>query len=381
MNDMLGRVATVRMAANVLPALNHEQLSPARAELGRLYEELRVEQIGGFYDLSQSAGGRIVPTAQAEGHYVRFLSKLPAWPRGVLSVNVGSANTSVATAWNGQLHLSVRTGLGVGAGAANALAEAPIDQLTRWLPYAIDDEAARAFVLNKSINPATVPADNDDLWLELALARYVIRAAMRRARPDWPEQVPGPRPELLPWFSLIIGGGAVLGRAPRPGLAALVLLDALQPAGVTRVMVDSYHLGAALGAVAYANPLVVAQVQDSLSMLDLGTAVSLVGRGRLGETACHIKLVEDGGATREMDVAYGALEVLPLALGRSGKLTIRPRAGFNAGVGLGRGRSLNVTGGALGVVVDARGRPIALPRAAEQRQELVKQWSLKLNSA
>jgi hypothetical protein len=380
-SELLGRVAQVRSSANVLPALDREQLAPARAELGRLYEELRVAQLGGFYDLAQAAGGRIVPSAQAEGHYVRFLSKLPAWPRGVLSVNAGSANTSVAAAWNGQLHLCVRTGLGVGLGAADALAEAPLDQLTRWLPYALDEDAARAFVLNKSAYPHTVPADSEDLWLELALARYVIRAAVRRARPDWPENVPGPRPELLPWFSLIIGGGATLGRAPRPGLAALVLLDALQPAGVTRLMVDPYHLTAALGATAYANPLVTAQVQDSLSLLDLGTAVSLIGRGRLGEAACHVRLVEESGAARELEVAYGALEVLPLPLGRSGKLTIRPRTGFNAGVGLGRGRSLTVMGGALGVVVDARGRPVGLPRAAEQRQEMVRQWTLKLNSA
>jgi uncharacterized protein (TIGR01319 family) len=379
--ELLGRVAQVRGSANVLPALDHEQLGPARAELGRLYEELRVEQLGGFYDLAQAAGGRIVPTAQAEGHYVRFLSKLPAWPRGVLSVNAGSANTSVAAAWNGRLHLSVRPGLGVGLGAANALAEAPPDQLTRWLPYAMDDDSVRAFLLNKSAYPQTVPADSEDLWLELALARYVIRTAVRRARPDWPENVPGPRPELLPWFSLIIGGGAVLGRAPRPGLAALVLLDALQPAGVTRLMADPYHLAAALGATAYANPLVTAQVQDSHPLLDLGTAVSLIGRGRLGEPACHVKLVEDSGATRELDVAYGALEVLPLAVGRSAKLTIRPRTGFAVGTGLGGGRSVRLTGGALGVVVDARGRPIGLPRAAEQRHELVRQWSLKLNSA
>lgn len=381
MSEMLGRVALVRTAANVLPALGHEQLGPARAELGQLYEALRLEQIGGFRDLAQAAGGRIVPTAQAEGYYVRFLSKLQAWPRGVLSVNVGSANTSVAAAWNGELHLSVRPGLGVGAGAANALAESHIDQITRWLPYALDDEAVRAFALNKSVHPATVPVDANDLWLELALARHVIRVAMRKARPDWPEYTPGPRPELLPWFSLIVGGGAALGRAPRPGLAALVLLDALQPAGVTRLWADPYHLAPALGALAYVNPLAAAQVHDSQAMLDLGTAVSLVGRGRPGETAAHIKLVEEDGATREVDVPYGALEVLPLARGRTAKLTIRPRAGFSAGAGLGRGHSLRVLGAGLGVIVDARGRPIVFPRAPEQRQALVQQWIDQLNGA
>jgi len=48
------------------------------------------------------------------------------------------------------------------------------------------------------------------------------------------------------------------------------------------------------------------------------------------------------------------------------------------GQGVGRGRTLTVTGGAVGVIIDARGRPIAFPRAPEQRQEMVKQWIFKL---
>lgn len=378
MQELLGRVATLTSAPNVMPDLNRQQLGPARAALAEVLETLRIEQIGGFSDLSQWAGGRIIPTAQAEGQYARFLSKLPEGQRGVLSVNVGSANTAVAAAWDGALYLTVRPELGVGTAAANALGDTPIEQITRWLPFGITDDGLREFVLNKSAYPHTVPAEPEDLWLELALARQVIRTAVRKARPDWPEHAPGPRPELLPWFSLILGAGAVLGRAPKPGLAALVLLDALQPGGVTRLVADGQHLAAALGAVSYINPIAAAQVHDSLAFSDLGVAVSLVGRGRAGEAACQVKLVEEGGAEREVEVAYGAIEVMQLALGRSAKLTIRPRPGYNIGQGLGRGRTLTVTGGAVGVIIDARGRPIAFPRAPEQRQALVQGWISKL---
>jgi hypothetical protein len=378
MNELLGRISAVRAAPNVQPELGREQLGPARAELGRVYEEIRLEQVGGFMQLAQWAGGRIYPTAQTQGAFMRFLSKLPAWPRGVLSVDVGSASTTVAAAWNGDLRLNVQTNLGVGPSAAAALDDSPIEQITRWVPSAVGDDAFRGFAWEKSAHANTVPADPAELWLELALARQVIRAAMRRARPDWPEAAPAARPDLLPWFSLILGGGAVLGRAPRPGLAALVLLDALQPCGVTRLMIDPYHLAPALGATATVHPLLVAQVHDSLAFLDLGTTVSLIGRARLGEPVCSVKLVDAGGAESQADVAFGALAVLPLATGRTGKLSIRPRPGFNAGFGLGRGRSLTIKGGVLGVVIDARGRPVALPRQPEQRQELVKQWTWKM---
>jgi hypothetical protein len=129
--------------------------------------------------------------------------------------------------------------------------------------------------------------------------------------------------------------------------------------------------------VSYVNPIATAQVHDSLAFSDLGLAVSLVGRGRAGEPACQVKLVEDGGQEREVEVAYGAIEVMQLALGRSAKLTIRPRPSFNIGQGPGRGTPLTVTGGAVGVIIDARGRPIASARA-RRRQALVQGWISKL---
>src|SRR5579859_400803 len=159
MNELLARVSTVRVAANVQPELGREQLGLANSELGHVYEELRLEQVGGFAQLAQWAGGRIYPTAQAQGTFVRFLSRLPAWSRGVLSVDVGASATTVAAAWNGDLRLSVQTNLGLGAGAAAALAENPVEMTTRWMPSAVTDDAFREFAWDKASHAATVPAD------------------------------------------------------------------------------------------------------------------------------------------------------------------------------------------------------------------------------
>jgi hypothetical protein len=388
LQELLGKVARVHTAPNAQPQLGLERLGPARAELGNVYEDLRRETIGGYGDLGQWAGGQIVPTAQAAGTFARFLSKLPAYPRGVLHVDAGSASAFVAAAWQGQLQLAVQTNLGLGVSAASTLqrpeAEAALAYLARWVPREISSDALREFLLNKSLYPHTLPSDKDDLELEHALARLVLRTALRRARPDWPEDVPGPRAEGLPWFSLILGSGAVLGQAPRPGLAALLLLDALQPSGVTRLMLDPYHLAAALGALARHHPVAVAQVFDSLAFVELGTAISLLGGGplaRAGDVVLSARLVEEGGGEQEVEVRAGALEVLKLGPGRTGKLTVRPRPTINAGFGLGRGRSITIKGGAVGVIIDARGRPLALPKPAEKRYEAVQAWHARLGGA
>ena len=55
----------------------------------------------------------------------------------------------------------------------------------------------------------------------------------------------------------------MLGRAPRPGQAALMLLDALEPIGVTTLVLDSGGLLPALGGCALAQPLATVQALDA----------------------------------------------------------------------------------------------------------------------
>ena len=62
-------------------------------------------------------------------------------------------------------------------------------------------------------------------------------------------------------------------------------------------------------------------------------------------------------------------------------LPVRPRPTINAGFGLGRGRSITIKGGAVGVIIDARGRPLALPKPAEKRYEAVQAWHARLGGA
>ncbi len=381
-------VAYVYTASNIQPELGDASrvFGPARTELAKILEAHRLSRVGGFHNLAQISGGRLYPTAQAEGHLVRYLNRALNSPGGVLGVNVGSASTSVAAAFKNELYLSVRADLGVGANAAQLLNETTVEQFTRWLPFEVPAEAVREFIVNKSARPQTLPADVNDLHLENALAREALAAALRSAQAGWPASVRGGRSDLLPRMDLIVGGGAVLSRAPRPSLAALILLDALQPVGITNLMLDPHHLLAALGALAYTHPIAVIQSLDS-ALLSLGTVVTAVGEARPGAVVCRATLrvareAPLGGAAgrdaeRNVEVKAGSLEVMSLPLGQEGKLTLKPRGGIDVGFGPGRGKTITVTGGAAGLLLDARGRPLVFPKAADQRQQLVAEWILK----
>ena len=102
-----------------------------------------------------------------------------------------------------------------------------------------------------------------------------------------------------------------------------------------------------------------------------------IGRVRTGEIALGVKMNYDSGGEIEVEVAAGTLEILPLPAGQSATLELHPRRGVDIGRGAGRGgKPYKVHGGAVGLIIDARGRPLvnALPVDSEERLQRMQQW-------
>ena len=89
----------------------------------------------------------------------------------------------------------------------------------------------------------------------------------------------------------------------------------------------------------------------------------------------HVRVIYESGDEVSFEVKYGTLEALPLPMGQSARIRIQPMQRADVGMGgPGRGGTVRVVGGALGVVIDARGRPLQLPDDAGRRRELFKKW-------
>ena len=80
------------------------------------------------------------------------------------------------------------------------------------------------------------------------------------------------------------------------------------------------------------------------------------------------------GTDARVDVKFGGLEILPLPSGQTARLALQPLQKADAGFGPGKNGSITVTGGAMGVVSDARGRPLKFPSDPVRRRELIKKW-------
>ncbi|MGD2162212.1 MAG: glutamate mutase L [Anaerolineales bacterium] len=376
LGQRLGDQYDIAVAPNARPRLHQENLTQARLAIGEAIAEVRSKRATGFDELDQWSGGSLGLTADAYGRVFRYLSRIYDPEKGVLGIDVGATHTMIAAAFEGDLRLSVESELGLGSTVHNILRRSDLERVMRWLPFEISVSRMRDYIFNKAMNPTTVPTVPDDLALEMALTREIIRVALLKARENWPRGKNLTSTWVMPPVEPIIASGGSLSRAPSAGMAALAMLDGVQPTGVTTLVLDPHNLSPSLGAAAGSVPLLSVHVLESGSYVSLGTVVSPVGQARAGRRILTLRLEpEDSNEDIAGEIRMGQLVVLPLGQGAYGRLTLRPERGIDVGFGgPGKAGALRVAGGAVGLIIDARGRPLALPQDPAMRLELNDQW-------
>jgi hypothetical protein len=252
-----------------------------------------------------------------------------------------------------------------------------LEDILRWSPLDIPAGVFRDYLYQKSLYPSTIAATKEDLAISQSIARQALYLAMQSAKRDFPAQIAKISPQLTPLFELILAGGAALaGDASRPGFGLLLLLDSIQPVGITTVILDQNNLLPLLGAAASQNNILPVQVLESGAFLSVGTVIAPVTyTKKFGAHLLSAKLVYENKTEAKIDLKYGELAVLPLGNGEVGKLIIQSVRGCDVGFGSNRGGTINISGGALGAIFDGRGRPIDLPADAGRRREMIKKWN------
>jgi hypothetical protein len=365
--QMLAPETRLFMTGNVRPTLDSENLSTAELELALVYGEYMAQTMGGFSEIQQASLMGVLATGQSHRNITRYLGALPGTGSGVLMVDVGSSTTAVCASVNRNPFIDIRTDLGLGHSAASAVNHVQPEHIQRWLSFEISDVDLLDYAWNKSIRPSTLPQTGRDLEIEYALARELIRAVTADSQARW--GVP-----TLPYLTSIrqiIGAGSVLAQTINPGIGALIILDALQPAGVVRLQLDPYGVIAALGSVAYMEPQATVQVLENGGLFDLGTAVCPTGRPGSG-TAITATVKFASGRSETHQVEGGKLKAVSLPVGQRATVQMK----FGRGLRLnGKGSAtMQLEGGAAGLIFDARGRPFALPKKAEDRKTILQTW-------
>jgi hypothetical protein len=154
-----------------------------------------------------------------------------------------------------------------------------------------------------------------------------------------------------------------------------MLIDGVRPLGVTQLALDAAGILPPLGALDDAEiGEGMAVLRDDL-LVPLGTSVVCRG-GRAGQLVMRVSIHRTGWpAIGPLDLRAGQLQVVPLARGHDAELEIELHNGASLG-GPRRARHVtaNAMGGVVGLVLDARGVPVGLPRRSDDRRAVLASW-------
>lgn len=347
--------------------VSQDQLGPTSMAATALYEREVIRHIPGYDHMLSWSSSSPVATASSLSSLVRFLAQ--HYAMNVTALDVGGTTTTVMMAGeHGEFLPFVSAGIGVGPGLGAVLEKAGSQRVARWLPFRISEDELRQYVLNRMLHPQVIPTNLRDLQIGQAFAREAIILTVEATKQNQFNQFDA---------DLILATGGVLAHAPMFGQAALMLLDSLQPRGVTSMVLDRTMLISQLGAVATVAPIAAVQVNENDAVMHrLGTCVIPYGDLPQGQVAIRVGIEYSNGRQVTADVMSGSIEIIPLRINEQALLTLYPAPTVDVGLGPGeRARAAEeIDGGLVGLVIDARGRPIIFPTDEAERHARLLQW-------
>ena len=141
----------------------------------------------------------------------------------------------------------------------------------------------------------------------------------------------------------------------------MMLIDGFLPEGVTRLAVDSIFMMPQLGVLAEVHEKSATEVFEKDCLIHLGTLIAPVGTSQEGKPCVKIEATLPDGTALDDDVPFGDMRVYPLAVGETARVKVTPARGLDVGAGPGKLLEATLSGGVVGLMVDARGRPFTLP--------------------
>ncbi len=357
----------------IRPTLDRENLAPLQAQLATIYQERLLPTLPGYRRLSEMSDSLITTTSDAVRLITRFLAKDVEANR-VLTADLGGSNAAIFYANNQDFSSMVRGGFGLSFGLSNVLAETTPELLRRWLPFEINDDELIHYALNKTLRPHILPATERELFIEGAFGREALRLLMAELDREAP---------AIFDYNRLIGVGGPLVNAPL-WQTVLLLLDGLQPSGaresgLVELDLDSTMLMAAAGSLATLNPNAAAYLFRYDCLHRLGAVVVVQGNGTPGAPAARVRLRKSNGSLKEVVVPYGSIALLNLRVDERATLEIQLENSFkiggsNAGAMVSTAEGTFISGGALGLIIDARGRPINFAADPVARMAQVADW-------
>ena len=357
--------------------MEHENLAPARAAIHDLFLHHVMSHAPGYDKLLSWSPVPIIPTPAAFGKMIETAAK--NLNKSILAVDIGGATTDVFSALRSPetdehsplwiFNRSVSANLGMSYSIANVLLEAGVSAIKRWVPFEITDGELADRLRNKMVRPSGIPYTREDILIEHAVAREALRMSLDQHRRlavglsgkkqtrNLGEIFQRDKRDLFDMrdVDLIIGSGGVLSHAPSRGAAALMMIDAYQPTGITELAVDSIFMMPHLGTFSQVHEAAAVEILMRDCLVPLGSVIAPFGSFNDGAEC----LTVHGLTETPIKLKWGELKVVELQSGKKRSVKLEP-VGRRTDIGGGSGVFVEreISGGVVGLIFDCRGRPL-----------------------
>ena len=360
----------VAVAKNIRPSLDEDTFMDAQSLLSQMVLYQKSKKIGGIEKLSQICSTEPESTAMGFHRIIRYFGTESKEMHCVMGIDLGASHATMALA--DRMHSIVDVfDYGLGTSMANIIRKSGMESLYRWISHEISPAAVHDYIWQKSLQPEQIPAGEIALDIEQAAARAALQLMVQQMQLRWPEDRSN--------FDPILVSGAVFGNVAHPADSLLMVLDGIQPVGITTVTLDTNGITGTLGTAAKVQPAIPVQVLDSGALLNLGTVICPLSEEKNGKNILRLRYITEDGQQDDIMVEKGTIRHIPITQGKIVRITV-------SGIGrtildplIGKGMAeFRTYGGVCGLVIDARSRPIELPSDIQLRRELINAWKQTL---
>ncbi|MEM2384765.1 MAG: glutamate mutase L [Candidatus Bathyarchaeia archaeon] len=379
----------LQIVDNIRPEIGVENVEPCRQAIHQQFLEHVMSHAPGYDKLMKWTKVPIMPTPMAEGKMFQLLAK--QYNANIIGVGLGGATTNVYSVFYGRFVRTVSANLGMSYSICNVFKEAGAQNILRWIPFEIDEDELMNRLYNKMIRPTTLPQTIEDLVIEHAVAREAIRLGfnhhkllargLRGVKPSELTDIIARKVEGLETYidmlrvDIIGGTGGLLSRAPRRAQSMMILIDSFQPEGITKIIQDSVFMMPHLGVLSTVHPKAAIEIFEKDCVVHLGTCIAPRGVPEdKNAIVLRVKMyMSDESVVRE-EVSFGEIKLIPLPSEQTITMEITPHKECDMGAGSGKTIKAKVSGGVVGVVFDARGRPLQIPEDRKANRDALIKW-------
>lgn len=372
-DDIAGLLAAgddLHLAPNIHPDFTTEDQISAWGAMVNAFERIRMQQLRGLTELTQELGTRVIPTSYAMGRMVRYLDQISKANKGVMALDIGAVSSMCIASKSGNFTASL---------TSTPINESVAEKTRFWSSFPLDEDNIAEYLQNKNLHPGFMAATLEDLAIEHAWTRVRLQDAFNKTLSLYHDFGYDPENGLSDIYEPIIISGESLTNVPTIGQQLLILLDGMRPHGITTIVLDKDQILMSLGSLAAIEPLIVVQVLDDVKFENLGTIICANSPEKVGQVILNIEIAREGDQRELHEIRKGDIKRYEVKPGTKARIYLAPEIETDVGMGHeGLGGWVSVSGSEMGIVIDARGRPLPLESSTEIRSEVIRNWLWEL---